>query len=47
MHIAYNEPSSNDYYCLHTIVTSTAYKAFKLHVVTKLKLTLFSWENID
>ena len=44
MHIAYNEPSSNDY---NTIVTSTAYKAFKLHVVTKLKLTLFSWENID
>ena len=32
---------------MHTIVTSTAYKAYTLPVVKKRKLTLFSWENID
>ena len=38
---------SNDYNCLHTIVTNTAIKRFELYVVNQRKLMLFSWGKID
>ena len=41
MHVPWNERSSNDYNCLHTIVAITAYKAFYAASIKKRKLTLF------
>ena len=47
MTLILNTRISNDYNCLHTFVTITAYKAYKLHVLKTHKLTLVSSENFS